>query len=164
MKVTLTLANAQEKISQRTGKPYTALSIKTVEFGERWLNGFGGKISMNWAPGMQVYIRVVEKPNPNGGANYLNFDVVEPDMGFMEERMKRIEDAMGLPAMTPPGRGGIAPAAATGYAQPQAHQAPAAPAYQPQPQGMPTHPAFLQGQPAPQMMAPDEPVLDDLPF
>lgn len=91
MKVTLTLVNPQQKVSARTGKPYTALSIKTKEYGDRWLSGFGNHDNMNWAPGMEVHISVTEKENPKGGDPYLNFETLDPNTGDLIGRVEKIE-------------------------------------------------------------------------
>ena len=66
MQVTLNYVKRTPKTSQ-AGKPYTSLSIKTNEHGEKWLSGFGNKDNQNWAEGDTVEIEVEQK------GEYLNF-------------------------------------------------------------------------------------------
>ena len=66
MQVTLNYVKRTPKTSQ-AGKPYTSLSIKTNEHGEKWLSGFGNKDNENWNTGDTVEIEVEQK------GEYLNF-------------------------------------------------------------------------------------------
>jgi len=72
MKLTLTYVNREQKTS-KAGKPYTSLSIKAQEYGDRFINGFGNQDNANWAVGQSVEVNVVEKPY--NGKNYLNFEM-----------------------------------------------------------------------------------------
>lgn len=74
-KVTLTYVSATPKVS-KAGKPYTSLSIKTVEHGERYINGFQNKVNKNWKEGDEVNVSITEKEY--NGKMYLSFEV--PDM------------------------------------------------------------------------------------
>lgn len=47
MKLTLTYIRNEEKTS-KAGKKYTACSIKTLEHGDKWLNGFGNAQTKDW--------------------------------------------------------------------------------------------------------------------
>ena len=59
--VTLTGVIRKEKTSTRTGKPFTSLGIKTVEYGEKWLSGFGNANNASWKEGAKVEIIVEGK-------------------------------------------------------------------------------------------------------
>ena len=56
-------------VAKATGRPYSKMSIKCVEQGDKWLSGFKGKENENWKEGDVVDIIVKQ----NG--EYLNFDV-----------------------------------------------------------------------------------------
>lgn len=74
-KVTLTRVFASDKnkdgtpLMSKLGKPYSKMSIKCVEHGDKWLSGFKGKENEFWKEGDQVDIIVKQ----NG--EYLNYDV-----------------------------------------------------------------------------------------
>lgn len=74
-KVTLTRVIISDKnkdgtpLMSKLGKPYSRLSIKTLEHGDKWLSGFKGKENEFWKEGDQVDIIVKQ----NG--EYLNYDV-----------------------------------------------------------------------------------------
>lgn len=55
--------------AKATGKPYSKLSFKCVEHGDKWLSGFKGRENENWKEGDVVDVIVKQ----NG--EYLNFDV-----------------------------------------------------------------------------------------
>lgn len=71
MKVTLTKVTRTERVSQKTGKPFTSLSIKTIEHGDKFLSGFGNKDNSDWREGSQVEIETTEVAKD--GKVYLNF-------------------------------------------------------------------------------------------
>jgi hypothetical protein len=73
--VTITSAIRKEKTSTRTGKPFTSLGIKTVEYGDKWLSGFGNANNAHWKEGSKVEIIVEEK------GEYLNFSTPETTTG-----------------------------------------------------------------------------------
>lgn len=67
--VTITNVFREEKTSPRTGKPFTSLRIKTNEYGQKWLSGFGNKDNATWKEGDTVQLTVIEK------GEYLNFEM-----------------------------------------------------------------------------------------
>ncbi len=69
MKLTLTFVKRTQKTSQRTGKPFTSLSIKCNEYGDKYLSGFDGKETASWNVGDTVEVEI----EPKG--EYLNFSV-----------------------------------------------------------------------------------------
>lgn len=76
MKVTIVAVNRKERMSNRTGKPFTSLGIRTQEHGEKWLSGFGNKDNSTWKNGDVVEIDIEQK------GEYLNFTVPKKaDMG-----------------------------------------------------------------------------------
>lgn len=69
MKLNLTFVKRTERIS-KAGKPFTSVSIKSTQYGEKYLSGFGNKDNANWAAGMEVEVaEVVAK------GEYLNFEM-----------------------------------------------------------------------------------------
>lgn len=91
MKVTLTAVNRTERVSKKTGKPFTSLGIKTQEHGDKWLSGFDGKQTRNWKDGDTVDIDVEQK------GDYLNFSVpkVPEGMSVPSEDMMFIRNVLG---------------------------------------------------------------------
>lgn len=74
-KITLTRVFATDKnkdgtpLMSKLGKPYSKMSIKCVEHGDKWLSGFKGKENEFWKEGDQVDVIVKQ----NG--EFLNYDV-----------------------------------------------------------------------------------------
>lgn len=74
-KVTLTFIKATERTSAKTNKPFTSLSIKTQEHGEKYLSGFQNKDNKDWRVGDTVEIEVKESEKlDKEGKPYLNFE------------------------------------------------------------------------------------------
>ena len=99
MKITLTnVFSTNMKSDQITpligknGKPYTRMSIRCQEYGDRWLSGFSNKGNAHWKQGDQVEIEVKEVTAQDGsGRKFLNFETVS---GYkkLEERVTKLED------------------------------------------------------------------------
>jgi len=87
-KLTLTFVNRIEKISQRTNKPFTSMSIKAQEYGDRYISGFGNKANENWKAGDVVEVDEVKEVEKDG-KTYLNFEM--PKFGNNGEVMKSLE-------------------------------------------------------------------------
>lgn len=73
MKLTITKVHRADKnkdgqpyISKK-GQPYTRVGIKTEEYGDRWLSGFGNQDNEMWNVGDTVEVEVEES------GQYLNF-------------------------------------------------------------------------------------------
>jgi len=108
-KVKITWIKREEKVSQRTNKPFTSLSIKTDKHGERYLSSFGSKDNADWNVGDEVEISVTEKVS--GGKSYLNFET--PKKSVLEVssvnhklesiliKLGKIEYKLGIMPMTP---------------------------------------------------------------
>lgn len=67
---TITFIKRTERTS-KAGKPFTSVSIKTQEHGEKYMSGFGNKDNAGWKVGDKVNIKVT----PNG--EYLNFETLK---------------------------------------------------------------------------------------
>ena len=73
MKITLTRVFKSDKKKDGTpligknGKPYTKLSVKCQEYGDKWLSGFANKRNEGWKEGDVVEVEVEEK---DGFLNY----------------------------------------------------------------------------------------------
>lgn len=74
MQLKLTFVKRTPKTSA-AGKSYTSLSIKTNEYGDKWLSGFDGKETSSWKEGDTVEATVEEK------GQYLNFSVPKASRG-----------------------------------------------------------------------------------
>lgn len=80
----------------KNDKPYERLSIKTQEYGSRWLSGFGSDSNLNWSQGTKVDLEVVEVVK--GDNTYLNFkeinkgDLIEKRVLTLEEKVKMLEN------------------------------------------------------------------------
>jgi hypothetical protein len=74
-KITLTRVFATDKnkdgtpLMSKLGKPYSKMSVKCVEHGDKWLSGFKGKENEFWKEGDQVDVIVKQ----NG--DFLNYEV-----------------------------------------------------------------------------------------
>jgi hypothetical protein len=68
----LTYVKRDQKTS-KAGKPYTSLSIKTEQHGDRFINGFGNKENEGWKVGDEVEVNVSEKEY--NGKMYLNLEM-----------------------------------------------------------------------------------------
>jgi hypothetical protein len=75
MQVKLVAMNRKERVSAKTGRPFTSLGIKTEEHQERWLSGFENDITKNWKIGDVVEIELTTK------GDYLNFSTPKADRG-----------------------------------------------------------------------------------
>ena len=64
----------------KSGRPYTRVGIKTMQYGEKWLSGFENRQNANWREGDTVELVVEEK------GEYLNFRTVS-----VEERLEELE-------------------------------------------------------------------------
>jgi hypothetical protein len=93
MKVTLTKVyrNTKDKngvdLKTKDGRPYTRVSIKTQEHGDKWLSGFGAEWNSFWNEGDTVNIEVKE----NG--QYLNFERIN-ELDEIRSRLTALEDAV----------------------------------------------------------------------
>src|ERR1700687_3657973 len=74
-KVKITNVSRKERISNKTGKPFTSLGLQTEEYGEKWMSGFNNTQTANWKAGDTVEIEVEQK------GEYLNFNVPRKDSG-----------------------------------------------------------------------------------
>lgn len=88
MKLTLTQVFATNKdkngnqLTSKDGKPYTRMSIKANEYGDKWISGFKNKSNENWKSGDEVECIVEQK------GEYLNFSL--PKGGMSNEGMEKI--------------------------------------------------------------------------
>lgn len=81
-------------LMSKAGKPYTRMSIKCQEHGDKWLSGFSSGWNQNWKEGDTVEIEVKQ----NG--QYLNFEKSDPVVGLsldvagLKIRMAKLEAAV----------------------------------------------------------------------
>lgn len=93
-KITITQITRNMRTSARTNKAYESVSLKSQEYGDRFINGFGRADNKSWKVGdvVEVEVKEVEKD----GKTFLNFDMPEraKSLGFTQEdrdRLLRIE-------------------------------------------------------------------------
>lgn len=90
MKLTITKIYRNNKSKEgvpfvsKKGNPYVKVSIKTQEYGDKWLSGFGGGWNMGWKEGDVVEVEV----KPNG--EYLNFERLDPVI-VLTQRIETLE-------------------------------------------------------------------------
>jgi hypothetical protein len=75
MKINITYINRTQRTS-REGKPFTSISLKCSQYGEKYLSGFGNKANENWAIGQEVEIAEVKEVQKDG-KTYLNFEMAK---------------------------------------------------------------------------------------
>jgi hypothetical protein len=84
--------DGKELISLKNGKPYTKISLKTEQFGDKWLGGFGNTSNSLWKEGDTVDIQVTES---NG---YLNFNsprtLLDKKFEKLEARLEKLENIL----------------------------------------------------------------------
>jgi len=67
------------------GREYTRLAIKTKEYGDRYLSGFGNEKNASWKVGDTVEITVEES------GQYLNFSMPK-EKDLLLERVEKLEN------------------------------------------------------------------------
>lgn len=95
----ITYLRREEKVSQKTNKAYTSLSLKLSSYGDRYISGFGNKDNGHWVQGMELTDDdiLIEETEPNEqGKQYLNFktpkkeDVLEKRLADLEAWKKKV--------------------------------------------------------------------------
>ena len=83
----------------KNGRPYTRLGIKTVEYGDKWLSGFGNQTNANWKIGDVVEIEVEEVAGKDG-KQYLNFRMESQEdkmwkmMTYLQSQVNQLKKEM----------------------------------------------------------------------
>lgn len=77
-----------EPKTAKSGKPYTACSIKVAD---QWINGFGNDVTKGWQAGDRVKIKVWKEPY--NGKEYLKFKTLS-QIDLLEERVTALEQKM----------------------------------------------------------------------
>lgn len=91
MKLTLTYVNRTERTSAKTNKPYTSISIKAKEYGDKYLSGFGNKENAGWKEGDTVEVAEVTSI-AKGDKLYLNFEMPKAQANGSPEVMKLLTE------------------------------------------------------------------------
>jgi hypothetical protein len=102
MKLTLTYVNRTQRTS-KAGKPFTSISVKTQEYGDRYISGFGNKSNENWKVGDMVEVEGVtekgkylnfEMPKTSGNASELKVEIMalRTDIGRVQTQLRSIID------------------------------------------------------------------------
>ena len=66
------------ELKSKDGRPYTRLSIKAEQFGDKWISGYENAHNKDWQEGDEVEV-IIKK---NG--EYLNFDTPKKDDKVVE--------------------------------------------------------------------------------
>lgn len=93
MKLNLTYIQRTERTAKASGKPFTSLSIKAKEYGDKFLSGFGNRANADWKEGMEVEVAEV-KEVVKDGKTYLNFEMPKAFNGNPEVQ-KALEEIRG---------------------------------------------------------------------
>ncbi len=72
MELTITAISRKPRVS-KAGKPFTSLGLKTVEYGERWVSGFGNSENAKWNKGDKINVELEDT------GQYLNFTMPEKE-------------------------------------------------------------------------------------
>lgn len=92
MKLNLTYISRTERVSARTNKPFTSVSIKAKEYGDKFLSGFGNRDNIDWKEGMEVEVAEV-KEVVKDGKTYLNFEMSKkPNLDELIARIGELEN------------------------------------------------------------------------
>ena len=78
---------------KKNGKPYTRMSVKVAEHGEKWISGFESPVNKGWKEGDVVAMVIKE----NG--EYLNFEVPKPADKIDEKLEKVLNELMAIKLM-----------------------------------------------------------------
>jgi len=70
------------------GRTYERVAIKTAEYGDRWISGFGNKRNKEWKVGDVVDVEINEVVKD--GQVYLNFETMNK-VDILEERIAELE-------------------------------------------------------------------------
>lgn len=106
--VTITNLVREDRVSKKSGKPFTSIRIGCDKYGQRWLSGFGDSENAQWKNGDTVEIEVEEK------GQYLNFKMppkprntplAGDQMTRIEAKLDKILEKLGVEAI----RGPLAP-------------------------------------------------------
>ncbi|MEK7180286.1 MAG: hypothetical protein AAB706_02320 [Patescibacteria group bacterium] len=74
-----------QELRTKDGRPYEKLGIKTEEYGDKWLSGFGNRFNENWREGNVVEVEVEQK------GEYLNFKGLTP-IDLLAARVAKLEN------------------------------------------------------------------------
>jgi len=77
MQIKIAAITRKERVSSKTGKPFTSLGIKVAEgdYKDRWISGFDGLQTKEWKDGDTVEVEVEKK------GDFLNFSLPKKDSG-----------------------------------------------------------------------------------
>ena len=93
-KLTLTRIYTTDKdksgipFKSKKGFPYTKMSLKATEYGDKWISGFKGKENENWKDGDVVEVEITQ----NG--EYLNFSVPKATNVLGSDELSKIHNLL----------------------------------------------------------------------
>jgi hypothetical protein len=123
-KITLTKVYVSDKnkdgtpLMSKLGKPYSKMSVKCVEHGDKWLSGFKGRENEFWKEGDQVDVIIKQ----NG--EYLNYEVPKAE-DKLAMKISAIEvDVMNLKNAVAKLGGAVAPAPTSAPSKPAVEDEP----------------------------------------
>jgi len=74
-KLTLTFVKREEKISPRNNKPYTSMTIKAKEHGDRYISGFNEDRVVSLEKQVKELVEFINKHFTSAGTPVPTFDV-----------------------------------------------------------------------------------------
>lgn len=84
--------NTKKPYISKEGNPYSKISIKTEQHGDKWLSGFGNTANYFWRKGDIVEIEITEN---NGFLNFSNEStMLDRMMKAMEIRIMKLERSL----------------------------------------------------------------------
>lgn len=88
MKLTLTYVKNEDRVSKK-GKPYVSCSLRAIEFGETYINGFGNYETKQWQIGDMIDVEVYDEEYQ--GKTYKKFKVPN-QFDKIEKRLTKLEN------------------------------------------------------------------------
>jgi len=90
-KVTLEAISQGKSGTNKNGKPYQMIGLKTKELGDVWINGFGNQTTQGWKQGQVVSIEIYDEEY--NGKTYKKFKSPNASDG-LAERVDKLEKQM----------------------------------------------------------------------
>ena len=86
-KLTIARVFRKEEFSEKKQKNYIRISVKTQEYGDRWISGFGNEQNKGWEAGdtVEVFEVSASANRDRDGNPYLNFKMPKLNMQNNEE-------------------------------------------------------------------------------
>ena len=85
------------ELKTKDGRPYTRMSIKVEEKGDKYISGFGSKENESWKVGDDVEITVTESDKTDkNGEPYLNFSIPKKEDRVLDNTERILNALVGI--------------------------------------------------------------------